>query len=261
MNQCICLPGVEEDFFLTSLSDTTQSSQSSGISTPVQSSENEQAKDGFQTCLCTRETLGCSIHPNTREEYIHSMRASLARILAKQGSKLELAKAHEAACIGKSSASLTWLDRESCTWKTWQRSLLTDWTPFSQTFPRAGILHDGYVYELPMLVRIMEGTDGGCLQEKWATPRANSAMAATITAESAWNKDRFPNLETQVGRKTWPTPNCAAAGTPKGKMQPMLGNHPDVRGTTPEEWAGGTLNPTWVEWLMGWPLGFTDLKD
>jgi DNA (cytosine-5)-methyltransferase 1 len=24
--------------------------------------------------------------------------------------------------------------------------------------------------------------------------------------------------------------------------------------------AGGPLNPTWVEWLMGWPLGWTDLK-
>ena len=23
---------------------------------------------------------------------------------------------------------------------------------------------------------------------------------------------------------------------------------------------GGRLNPTWVEWLMGWPLGWTDLK-
>ena len=21
---------------------------------------------------------------------------------------------------------------------------------------------------------------------------------------------------------------------------------------------GGQLNPTWVEWLMGWPLGWTD---
>jgi hypothetical protein len=20
------------------------------------------------------------------------------------------------------------------------------------------------------------------------------------------------------------------------------------------------LNPNWVEWLMGWPIGFTDLK-
>jgi DNA (cytosine-5)-methyltransferase 1 len=23
---------------------------------------------------------------------------------------------------------------------------------------------------------------------------------------------------------------------------------------------GGQLNPTWVEWLMGWPVGWTDLK-
>jgi DNA (cytosine-5)-methyltransferase 1 len=24
--------------------------------------------------------------------------------------------------------------------------------------------------------------------------------------------------------------------------------------------ASGSLNPTWVEWLMGWKLGWTDLK-
>jgi hypothetical protein len=23
---------------------------------------------------------------------------------------------------------------------------------------------------------------------------------------------------------------------------------------------GGKLNPPWVEWLMGWPIGWTDLK-
>ena len=25
-----------------------------------------------------------------------------------------------------------------------------------------------------------------------------------------------------------------------------------------KELTGGSLNPTWVEWLMGWPLGWTD---
>lgn len=24
---------------------------------------------------------------------------------------------------------------------------------------------------------------------------------------------------------------------------------------------GGQLNPTWVEWLMGFPIGWTDLED
>jgi len=57
--------------------------------------------------------------------------------------------------------------------------------------------------------------------------------------------------------KMWPTPtaNEDACGRPGSKMQKMLGNHPDVRNT-----GTGTLNPTWVEWLMGWPLGWTDLK-
>ena len=62
--------------------------------------------------------------------------------------------------------------------------------------------------------------------------------------------------------RMWPTPtaNEDAAGTPAGKMQGMLGNHPDIRGTTPEEWSRGSLNPAWVEWLMGFPTGHTDLK-
>jgi DNA (cytosine-5)-methyltransferase 1 len=61
--------------------------------------------------------------------------------------------------------------------------------------------------------------------------------------------------------RLWPTPtaNEDAAGTPNGNMQKMLGNHPAVRGTTPAEWSAGQLNPTWVEWLMGLPLGWTDL--
>jgi hypothetical protein len=28
----------------------------------------------------------------------------------------------------------------------------------------------------------------------------------------------------------------------------------------PSEQIGGQLNPTWVEWLMGWPLGWTELS-
>lgn len=43
-------------------------------------------------------------------------------------------------------------------------------------------------------------------QAQWATPRSCSAMGATITPESVWHPDRFPNLETQVGQSQWPTP-------------------------------------------------------
>ena len=58
--------------------------------------------------------------------------------------------------------------------------------------------------------------------------------------------------------KMWPTPSASEhkAGQPGDKMQKMLGNHPEVRQS-----GTGTLNPTWVEWLMGYPKGWTDLKD
>ena len=56
-------------------------------------------------------------------------------------------------------------------------------------------------------------------------------------------------------KEMFPTPsaNEDAAGRPGGKMQKMLGNHPSVR-----DQSSGTLNPTWVEWLMGYPTGYTD---
>jgi hypothetical protein len=51
-----------------------------------------------------------------------------------------------------------------------------------------------------------------------------------------------------------PTPTChnakeGAHPSEYNRNTPTLATH-----------AGGQLNPTWVEWLMGWPLGWTDLK-
>jgi DNA (cytosine-5)-methyltransferase 1 len=42
-------------------------------------------------------------------------------------------------------------------------------------------------------------------------------------------------------------------------MQEWGGSKNWVRKDMPDL-ATGALNPTWVEWLMGWPLGWTDLK-
>jgi hypothetical protein len=79
-------------------------------------------------------------------------------------------------------------------------------------------------------------------------------MAATITLESAWQSNRFPNLETVVGRRTWPTP---VSRMWKDSGSPSEYNRNEVPLAAQ---VGGQLNPTWVEWLMGWPLGWTDLK-
>ena len=56
-----------------------------------------------------------------------------------------------------------------------------------------------------------------------------------------------PCLETRV--KIYPTP-----GGSRSERSPT-----NSRGGWPDE-IGGSLNPTWVEWLMGFPLGWTALE-
>ena len=85
---------------------------------------------------------------------------------------------------------------------------------------------------------------------EWPTPRKCSAMAATMTPEAAW-ADRFPNLETVLARRLWPTPTKSDADGGPGTSGRDGGLNVVV---------GGQMNPTWVEWLMGWPLGWTDLR-
>ena len=102
----------------------------------------------------------------------------------------------------------------------------------------------------------------------WATPRTTDATGGPRKLDEKGRRisQTNPNLVFRANladqAKMWPTPtaNEDAAGTPTGKLQAMLGNHPDVRGTTPEEWAQGSLNPAWVEWLMGYPPGWTNLE-
>ena len=90
----------------------------------------------------------------------------------------------------------------------------------------------------------------------WPTPVSRDWKGSSGRSYKGLERD-LPTAVKEV-EKLWPTPtaNEDACGTPKGKMQKMLGNHPKVRGT-----GGGTLNPTWVEWLMGYKAGYTDLKD
>ncbi|HAI41151.1 MAG TPA: hypothetical protein DCM40_25100, partial [Maribacter sp.] len=80
----------------------------------------------------------------------------------------------------------------------------------------------------------------------WPTPRARDYKDGPSIPPSVREGRRSHNLGTKVveQEKMWPTPtaNEDAAGLPGGKMQKMLGNHPDL-GKTKES---GSLNPTWV---------------
>jgi hypothetical protein len=67
-------------------------------------------------------------------------------------------------------------------------------------------------------------------------------------------------------REKWPTPQAADATRRGGDFarRSRIGSGGDDLSTAVRESVGrepgtGLLNPKWVEWLMGFPLGWTDL--
>jgi len=88
----------------------------------------------------------------------------------------------------------------------------------------------------------------------WPTPRASAAHGPSAREIAAGNpKER---LETAV---MLPMPqaganNLAAHNAMSGDFKTKLCEGLEMPIT-------GQLNPTWVEWLMGFPIGWTDLKD
>ena len=288
--QCTFSPESGADSLPTSSSDTGQLSLLSGMDTPARSYGNAPQTDGSPACQCGRGTLDCSTHPSTPEAWTSFMRASLARILASPETKRGLALKHEAACTAKSSESLASFDPDTCSLRTSQQSLLTDSPPSSLTLPRSGLMRNGCVSELPIVGRRTTGTDGFCWPtvstrgfvndgdliglarmtdsfeefsqmayraaaskkaRHWPTPRANKIGGYSSAGYR-------PTLEQAV--KYWPTPT---ARIHKGGQQMTRKDGKSRMDML--DWAvekdGGRLNPSWVEWLMGFPIGFTDSKD
>ena len=55
----------------------------------------------------------------------------------------------------------------------------------------------------------------------------------------------------------WPTPTVNDS---KNNGGPSQLRDREKKGKNLNAKAGGSLNPEWVEWLMGYPKGWTDLK-
>ena len=104
---------------------------------------------------------------------------------------------------------------------------------------------------------VLQSVTIGQQVKMWPTPATRDYKGER--GEAAQQRKGNPQDTLPNAVKMWhtPTSNEDAAGTPAGKMQAMLGNHPAIRGVTPEEWQRGSLNPNWVEWLMGYPKEWT----
>ena len=91
------------------------------------------------------------------------------------------------------------------------------------------------------------------------TPKQEEGLTHEIT-ESRKGWTNFANLKEQAvyGKKMWPTPqtgshNEAAHNAMSGDWKTKFCEVAQIPTT-------GQLNPNWVEWLMGFPVGWTDLS-
>jgi len=186
------------------------------------------------------------------------------------------------------STSFIELGRDGCLWNRSQLSLVTmkeeHLADTLVAWSRSGMICSGTPYPLAPLVRITRGTGSGL----WATPRHEGFDAGA-------HNGKPDSLHSQV--KMWPTPAARDYRTPNskpyterggGKKGEQLPNAVkfwptptamnETGGLAMCKWGGagarkklktmiskselnGALNPTWVEWLMGFPLGHTALKD
>lgn len=205
-------------------------------------------------------------------------------------------KESEAAYFSRSLGWLARYDRDSSSWKMCQLSVFGEETLLPESWPASGMTVGGRLYPLQMWARTTSESDGGfwptpCGPNNggtngkrklkamlWPTPTVNDAK--NDAGPSQWERNSF---SLNVAAKRWPTPRANDAerrgefdvmnphnGLPAAAKRwptPQARSAPDCvserKRHTPslDSQVGGQLNPTWVEWLMGYPCGWTVLED
>ena len=182
-------------------------------------------------------------------------------------------------------------DLATSSWKTahclWEEDL--PWS--SVTLPTWGMTRSGSVYRHPTSERPISGTGAGLWQTivaddsadrakgKWNS-RGEPKLSAQVLHPEYWptptvcgNYNRKgasatsgDGLATAVAQRTWPTATATASkGWSPNHNRAMTDDRLDYS-VERESFQPGQqtppmrLNPEWVEWLMGFPIGHTGLK-
>jgi hypothetical protein len=174
-----------------------------------------------------------------------------AKTLAPQEKAQELTESDQE-CGEKWRASFVKYDPDSSLWRTHQCSLLGDLEQFSETWPQWGLMRDGECWEQRTLEQTIRGTESG-LSERIPTPTARDGSG--VRGKAAQERKGNPIDTVPIYVQKYPTP-VSRMWKDNGKSPSELNRNTETLATK----VGGSLNPTWVEWLMGWPLEWTDLK-
>jgi len=195
---------------------------------------------------------------------------------------------HAADCGGKCTESFARFDLDSHSWKIHPCLFPEDCPQYWGTWPQQGMMRRGLCWGQTMWERHMSARESGFSHaiptptacnapnaggnthgpkalldvartgwnpgETWRTPQATD-WKHTGYSEAALARRREKNHQLSLAeqvREMLPTPTCQDAKNNGGKAQTER-NTPPLNAVV-----GGALNPVWVEWLMGWPLGWTD---
>lgn len=222
---------------------------------------------GWPTVNCNQHRYGTTLslfdprtspNPSTSSPAVFPARTSalLALVSAWQAS--------EAGFIAKSSASLASFDRDSCSWKTSQPSDDPQaW--LSETWPRSGMTVDGQLSPLPTLVHPIGAIDGGSLlPTPTASDYGSSQNGINSTRPSAGTLSISARDSRGQAGKLWPTPTVADARASARATTSTEAMHAGesltdaLRSETGKK--GDVLSPRFVEWMMGYAEGWTDLE-
>lgn len=180
-------------------------------------------------------------------------------------------KESDPACGQSMPGSFAFYDRETSSWRMFQQSLplfadadglshLRQQDEFTATWPKSGMCLNGIAYRRPRLVQTISAGVTSWLP----TPRAEER--GQYQRDRGQKGKERPTL-TGIAKGWTPTP---AATDWKGIFNPETVKRRALESTRgvrlPEhasrlEGNSGKLNPEWVEWLMGFPIGWTDLGD
>lgn len=115
-----------------------------------------------------------------------------------------------------------WYDPSTSSWRTWQRSLVEGWAPFSETWPRAGMTRNGIAYRRAPLVHRTSETESSS-SVMFPTPVDTTKGGGS--SRSGDRIDETPSLEGMARKGMWPTPTAHDAKNGRGQNNLFTDGH------------------------------------
>lgn len=202
----------------------------------------------------TSKRLPANVSPQTELPLMLSSAASPVRTSALRARALA-SLASGAAYGSIMPALLATFDPASLSWRTSERCFIEGWMPFSEPWPRSGMMRSGIAYQLPPLAHLTDETASGWLP----TPRKNDAeKRGDFDMHNLRNG--FPAA---VKRLFLPT---ISKQEPKGSSRKRYLGSQHFRGAKMSEGLRTCeddpiyLHPCFAEAVMGFPIGWTELE-